>query len=187
MVLECDIDKLTEARITPTAFCYMYYILKGLEFPYRMEIGVLKYLEEEGWLKIQPNGEVILRQKFTDFIKEREDLLNVSTWIDEYHSLFPKGIYNNGRPVRASKSVCLNKMIKFIKANKKITKEDIIEATRMYILGKERDGWKYTTCSDNFISKDGNSILLSLIEDTHARESYRNNLEAGGSVFHKQI
>lgn len=193
MVIECDINKLHEVGLNPTLYGYLYYIFKDLDYPFKNVIppNKIEELSQNGWINIDADSIVTVREKFKEFINERETTKNVETWIVEYCELFPVGIYNNATPVRSSKTNCLKKMKTFVNENKKITKEDIIEATKLYLEKRGRDGYKYTMSAQNFISKDGISMLLNIIEDVQARVEYRENIiknrEDGGSAFHKQI
>lgn len=187
MIIECNIQRLYEVGLSPTTYCYLYYLFKNENYPFEatIPISVINNLVKDSWLINQEKPTIT--EKFRLFIGERENTKDVSKWIDEYNQLFPTGISNGGRPIRSSRSNCIKKMNAFINEHKKITKEDIIEATTIYLRKKQKENYAYTVSSDYFISKDGNSLLLSIIEDSSARESYRQNKEAGGSVFHKQV
>lgn len=187
MVVECDINKLLEVGLTPTTYCYLYYLFKELSYPFDKSIpgSILKKLEEDGWIKA---GGVT--SQFKEFIGEREDTKKVSSWIQEYCDLFPSDLLNGATPIKSAKGNCLKKMITFVNQNKKISKADILEATAIYVERKKNEGYKYMTSSQNFISKDGDSLLLTFVEDAKARESYRENkknTEEGGNAFYRQI
>jgi hypothetical protein len=126
-------------------------------------------------------------EKFKLLIGDRENTKDVTSWIDEYNHMFPTGITTGGRPLRSARSNCIKKMNTFINENKRVTKQDILEATDIYLRRKQKENYAYTVSSENFISKDKISLLLSIIEDSSSREAYRQNKEGGGSAFHKQI
>lgn len=189
MVIECDIEKLYKEGLSPTSYCYLYSLFKKERFLFEeaIPISVINDLRQKGYLMYDPDNNPLVTQKFKDFIQEREDTKNVAKWIDEYNHLFPTGVHNGGRPIRSSRSNCIKKMNAFLNEHKKITKADILEATDIYLRKKQKENYAYTVSSDYFISKDGISLLLSIIEDSAAREAYRQNREAGGSAFHKQV
>ena len=66
-----------------------------------------------------------------------------------------------GRPVRGDKAGCIKKMTTFIKSER-VTKDEIFEATKIYVFEKKRDDYKAMTCADYFINKDGISMSNNL-------------------------
>lgn len=188
MVIECDINKLLEVGLTPTTYCYLYYLFKELTYPFvkSIPVSIIKKLEDDGWIKA---GEVT--SQFKEFIGEREDTKKVNSWIQEYCDLFPEGILNGSTPIKSAKGNCLKKMITFVNQNKKISKADILEATAIYVERKKNEGYKYMVSSQNFISKNHDSLLLTFVEDAKAREAYRERVskevKGEGGAFHKQI
>ena len=86
-------------------------------------------------------------------------------WIEEYRNKFPKGILTGNRPVRGDKQGCLKKMNAFLKANPETTKEQIFEATDLYIQKSKANGYDRMTCADYFIEKNGASMLSSYLEN----------------------
>lgn len=191
MVIECDINLLDSLGISPTAYCWLIYQYKGLNYPFEHGINstIIKYLEEKELIRVI-GLEISLTEKAKDLFREREDTKNISSWIQEYCDLFPAGILNGATPVKSAKNNCLKKMITFVNQHKKITKADILEATTIYVERKKNEKYKFMTSSQNFISKDGDSLLLTFVEDGKAREEWREriqNTNEGGSAFHKQL
>lgn len=86
-------------------------------------------------------------------------------WIEDYRNKFPKGILTGNRPVRGDKQGCLKKMNTFLKANPETTKEQIFEATDLYIQKSKANGYDRMTCADYFIEKNGASMLSSYLEN----------------------
>ncbi len=185
MILEINVEKLKEVGLTPSEYCFLIYHRKGIEFPFEIPPFILLALQSAGWIKFE-EGNVILRDKFLNLIKIQEETINVPSWINEYRDLWPEGVKSGGRPIRGDTSGCITKMQAFVNQHKSVTKEDILEVTKMYIFEKARSNYAFMSCADYFIKKDGLSILAGLLEDVTTREEFRRNQD-GGSSFHKQI
>ncbi len=187
MILECDINLIEQAELTPSTFCYLYYLHVGKSYPFTIPSNILEHLQELGYIKIL-DDDITLKPKFRQLIKEREYTKQVASWIDEWLNLFPINVRNVGVPIKSDREVCIKRMETFVKKYKQYTKEDIIEVTKMYLQDRQRKNWEYTVAAHYFIDKDGKSSpLASLLGDMTAREVYRNNLEAGGGAFHQQV
>lgn len=135
--------------------------------------SILKQLEARGYIE-RKEEEVIFTKKAEDLLVNVTDKLvaktnNVDDWIDEYRSLFPKGIKTGGYPVRGDRNACIKKMQIFMKNNPEYDKDIILEATQKYINRKELDGYNYIQISHYFIYKNNVSNLASecsaLLED----------------------
>ena len=186
MVCRVDLDKCSEYDLTPTQFTFLYCMHKGQEFPWSVSRAQLTELETNGWLKITPEGPII-REKFLIFV----GLTSVTTdevydWIDDWRDLWPVGVKSGGRPVRGDKKGCNAKMKKFVQEYD-YTKEEIFEATKIYVFEKSRDNNRYMTCADYFILKNGSSTLASFCEDIRERGSSLKDTEDGRSFTYKSI
>lgn len=102
------------------------------------------------------------------------DSENPETWIEEYIDLFPEG-RPFGRPYRIGKSVCLPKMIEFLKthnADKKI----ILAATKQWIdFYRNNEGFEKMRDSRYFIKKKIGTEIVSDLET--AIGLYKDNLK----------
>lgn len=187
MILECDIELIEQSGLTPTTFCYLYYLYYGKSYPFTIPSNVLESLQEQQYIKIL-DEEIVLRPKFRNLIKVREYTKTVDSWIDEWLNLFPENVSNSGIPIKSDRESCIKKMEWFVKKYKQYTKEDIIEVTKMYLQDRQRKNWEYCIAAQYLINKNNiSSPLASLLSDMNARITYRNNLEAGGGAFHRQI
>lgn len=185
-----NLTRLVTLNLSPTEYCYLICLLRKESYIGLLtsvqETNLLKSLEEKRYLKIINADEIVLRQKALNILNEISPHA-VEEWIDEWRELFPSGVKTAGRPVRGDKKGCLKKMIKFCKDNPEYTKENIIEATKIYVFDKRRNNYAKMTCADYFIMKDGISLLASLLEDLEHSSSYLKTIENGGSPFEKEI
>lgn len=186
MVCRVDLDKCLAYNLTPTQFVFLNCLHIGQEFPWPVPQTQVAELEANGWIKITPEGPV-LREKFLIFVSTTSVSTDqVSGWIDEWRTLWPAGVKSGGRPVRGDKKGCLLKMAKFVKEYD-YSKEEIFEATRIYVFEKSRENNRYMTCADYFIIKNGASTLASFCEDIRERGSSLKEIEDGTSSFVKNI
>jgi len=89
----------------------------------------------------------------------------VSSWMEKWFNLWPKGIKSGGYYVKTDSHGCKTKLIKFIKNNPQYTKDIIMEATERYLFTKSLDGYDYTSLAPNFIEKNGVSMLAGECEN----------------------
>lgn len=181
-----DLEKCFGHNLTPTQFVYLYCLHVGQEFPWPAPQKQLEELEEQGWVKIMPTGPV-LREKFLTFVGQTSaSTEEVETWIDDWRNLWPTGVKSGGRPVRGDKKGCLAKMKRFIK-DYDYSKTEIFEATEIYLFDKRRENYRYMTCADYFILKNGASILASFCEDIKERGNSLKETKDGSSKFFKSV
>ena len=88
----------------------------------------------------------------------------VALWIDEYRSLFPKGLNNNHHPYKGSKKGCIDKMASFVMSNPNFSKELILKVTKNYITEKAKDNYAYMSEAHYFIEKNNVSPMEGLCE-----------------------
>ncbi len=177
-IVEIDLDKLKEYPYLEINTLLVYQLLcqkrySDLEFLVDIyEIGeiTLKVIEDIGYIKVPWEKGKYLRDiiPYIEVLVEKEE--KVEDWIQDWRSLFPKGVKTSGYPVRGSKGGCIKKMKKFMKEHPDVTKEQIYEATKNYIEKKRREGYSCTKVADHFIEKDKSSILESYIEELGEEE-----------------
>lgn len=197
--MKCDIiinlNKLVNLNLSPTEYCYLICLLKKEDYigllNENQKINLLKSLEEKRYLKIMSDNEVILRQKALNILDDISPG-SVEEWIDDWRKLFPERVKSSGRPVRGDKKACLKKMIAFCKEYPEYTKEQIFDATKIYVFEKKKDDYSYMVCADYFIYKETTkgqrvSYLASLLEDLENSTSYLKTMEEGGGAFQKEI
>lgn len=174
--MEVDINLLVETNLTPDEYVFLYYLAKGQIYSVNLVTDYDK-LEKAGFIK---QGERIhIRKRGIDLINNKipvpEKVIKsedtISQWIDEWRVLFPKGVKTAGYSIRGTRGGCIKKMKKFIKNNKEVTKEQIFEATKLYIEEKRRVRYAYMRIADYFIEKDGGSLLESFIEQLGDNET----------------
>ena len=181
-----ELEKCHDAGLTPTQFSFLYCLFYQKPFPWKIPKSQREALEEAGWIKITPKG-IALREKFAEFLGlTAASTEEVDEWIDSWRELWPAGVKSGGRPVKGDKRGCAKKMASFIRDHE-YSKEEIFEATRIYLFDKRRDNYRFITCADYFINKSGSSILASICEDIRERGSSLKDAEEGGSAFMKEI
>ena len=127
-------------------------------------------LESKGYIKILGSGDeriIELRQKAVELFGNNKD--NVADWIEQWCSLWPKGVKSGGYYLKPNKQDALSNMQKFVKKYK-FTKEQIFEATGNYLKEKERDNWAYCMLGSYFIMKNNMSQLANYCGNLGVKE-----------------
>lgn len=180
--ISIDVNKLLDSTLTPDQFLLLSLIHKKeyklaerlvlslFGFSYTSNNEIYELLQDEGWVKL--NGpklpqDCVIRTKFANLLTQAEAAsIDVDTWIDEYRALF-----KNTRPgAMGDKAACITKMQRFL-SSYDYTKDDILKATKYYVSTCAKEGYKYITNADYFISKldtanNETCKLLSYIEET---------------------
>lgn len=177
IILKMDLELLARLDLSPDE--YVFLIKQSIDIgPTSTNIDGEK-LQALGFIKITDDG-IVPRKKAIDLVpKELLDSISVESWIDEWRALWPIGVKTNDRPVRGDKAGCLIKMKKFTAKNN-YTKEEIIEATKEFIIGKSKTQYTMMTCADYFIEKDRISLLGALLENNEDRDSIQQHSEDSG-------
>lgn len=125
-------------------------------------------------LKVQPTSIRVQNLDYMENLKNRgyitgykKDLTvvglpdsdDVSDWVPEYRSVFPK--YKKGDP-----KACVDKMRDFLAEYPEYSKITVINAAKSYMNTQSSD--EYVTQADYFISKNGISKLAGFCEETTA-------------------
>jgi hypothetical protein len=175
--MELNMNDLVEHELSPDEYVYLYYLVNNKILPCRSMVS-LNLLESKGFIK-KTEARTVARQQAINLFRTKENLVttvlsktaknkalvkSIDSWIEEWRDLFPKGIKTAGQPVRGSKQGCNRKMKAFINNNKEVTKEQIFEATKLYIKEKAMNRYAYMTVAHYFIDKGGVSMLESYIE-----------------------
>jgi len=174
--MEVDINLLVETNLTPDEYVFLYYLAKGQIYSVNLRADYDK-LEKAGFIKqgerihIRKRGIDLINNKIPIAKKDVKFVDTVSHWIDDWRNLFPKGIKTAGYAIKGTRGGCLKKMKKFVKEHKEVTKEQIFNATELYVEEKRRVRYAYMRIADYFIEKDGGSLLESYIEQLENNET----------------
>lgn len=191
MEIFVSLTDLEELNLTPSLYCYLATLYFKQEYNLvseSLKVRMSEKLEQLGYLKVTEDGPILRKKCDTMFQKGVPSEESVVEWIDEWRDLFPKGVKSGNRPVRGDKKGVHTKMKIFVKQNPKVTKEQIIDATRQYVFDSNLKAYKFMICADYFINKNGSSMLGAMIEDVEDRgSSLRNTESGGGSSWHREI
>jgi len=175
--MEVDIDLLVDNNLTPDEYVFLYYLVKGQIYSVNL-ITDYEKLEKTGFIK---NGDrIYIRKKGFDLINIIKNPImtktvsledTVMSWMDDWRSLFPQGVKTAGYAIRGTRGGCVKKMKKFMREHKEVTKEQIFEATKLYVEEKRRVRYAYMRIADYFIEKDGGSLLESYVEQLNNNET----------------
>lgn len=175
-----ETNDLIKSKLKPDFYLLLFglYHKDNNLLEYLKEVNInykndLKELEGLGYIKI--TNEIILRSKalllFEDNTKNSPEY-----WYDEWRNLFPEGINPNGYYYRGNKQEVLHKLKTFCKKNPKITKDEIINATKDYIERCQRTR-SYMLLAHYFIDKQGvGSTLLTEIENLNRTVTKKESL-----------
>lgn len=190
MVISINLKEIALIGLSPTEYCFLVSLYKQFDYigtlTEQQQDTLFKSLENKGFLKITAEG-VILRQTALDLMSKDSSPLLVDNWIEEWRNLFPTNIKSGGRPIKGDKKACIRKMTAFLKEYPEYSKEDIFQATRIYIFDKKRDNYNYMVCADYFIYKDKVSLLASILEDIDGKQTTLQMMENGNNPFQKEI
>lgn len=186
MELQCNVDLIKRHELTPTSYFFLLYLYTEEPFPWELPQQNLKVLESAGWIKIMPE-KVVLRSKFKTTFKKYVSSYDVADWIEDWRKLWPAGVKTFKRIVRGDKQGVLKKMKAFLKQYPEYTKEEIFEATQIYVFEKQRENYKAMSCADYFIEKEGLSQLAAYLEDIEGKDAILTQINGGGSAFHKEV
>lgn len=160
---------LKQLKLTPNDYVYLYCKYHDLELDLSMNFD---NLEKRSYIKFEEDNEVILRIKAIKLFKtdkiplKKEDF---DAFVEKYRNIFPEGVKSGARPLRSDRVSCKKKLLKFQEMYPDYTQEEILDATKAYIDLKRKEAYKFTTCADYFIIKEGSSILASYVEDIRLR------------------
>jgi len=173
--MEVDINLLVDNNLTPDEYVFLYYLDKGQIYSVDL-VTDYKKMEKAGFIKI--GEKIYIRKKGSDIVNNKRSVTIkppttdiILDWVDDWRNLFPKGVKTAGYSVRGTRGGCIKKMKKFIKNNKKVTKDQIFKATELYIEEKKRVRYAYMRIADYFIEKDGGSLLENYIEQLDSTET----------------
>lgn len=173
MKIEIDLHKMMENDLGADEVIYAYLVSVGNEFMierlFPSEVyraNVKDTLFTGGW--ITESGKSVT-SKYNSIFTELTGLATVMlrppsgiSWIDEWIDLWPKGVRSGGYLVRSDKKSCEKKMNKFLKEHSKVTKEQIFEATKIYVERLRRANWSYMMLATYFIDKEERGSTLAM-------------------------
>lgn len=172
--IEIDLDILKETKLTPNNFVILYCLYHEIEFV------IEEYLDLEllGYIKLDEDNKIVLRQKTIDLFKTNKiptKLSELILFVDKYRELFPQGVKSGGYLIKGDKQGCITKFKSFIKKYPEYTQEEILDATKAYLDGKKKNNYDMTQLAHYFIEKEGISNLSSFCEDIKVRGKQINN------------
>lgn len=114
---------------------------------------------------------------------EKTAKVEVVQWIDEWLSLFPKGLNKIiGYDIHGNRTECINRMSKFRRDNfDRFNKDTIIKATKLYLKERERERWQYSKKNVKFIYDENGSMLDNYCERIIENDYDGDDLNLNGS------
>ncbi len=141
-----------------------------------LELGYLDMINNDGNIEI---SNVISNGKSKDIIQNSTALEDIDDWFDEWYDLWPKGIKSGGYYIRSGKLGTKTRMKSFIQKYPEYTKDQIIKATKSYMMEQTIQGFTHTKLAHYFIEKEGVSTLAAECENLDGRVESENNDYAG--------
>jgi hypothetical protein len=175
---EVDIAKLVELGISVEAyvvlFCKRYnnedLLLEYVKKCSKISTESLDKLLELDYITTEliDDKYVFSKIKLTDkTIALFPDKMEVKEWIDNWYSLWPKGVKSGNFYVKTDPKECLKKMERFIKEHPQYTKGIILTATKKYLDSIAEKDYAYCKLAPYFIYKDGMSMLEGYCSEVH--------------------
>lgn len=160
-----NIEKIRNLKLTPNQYLYLVCLVGNIDPWFEISPEEFDNLQEKSYIKNTDKG-VVVRMKSTKLINQNgiSSSEDIEEFVDNYRALFPSGVKTYGYPVKGDKQECIKKMKKFL-ATHDYTQQEILEATRSYLVLKKKDLWKGTQLAHYYIEKDEISNLASMCED----------------------
>jgi hypothetical protein len=192
--MEINTNTLVRHDLRPDEYVYLYCIQHPPKNMVRIVVS-LKDLEKRGWIDFHKHTELpILSDKAKALLsgnspqyiqKIKAECKDVPNWIELYRGLFP--VKNNAkRMLRGSRISCVNRMKAFIeehsRAKQVITKDLIMDATKIYLSREARNNYMYTKSADYFVYKGNkhDSLLLTYISSILENNVKVEDINKGG-------
>lgn len=141
---------------------------ENIEYTTYKQLADLKLIEEVDDkiifknLKLTPLGVEQSKEIANLFKPTKVDI----DWIDEWYNLFPAKTKNRaGFFIKTDKADCNKKLEKLLSLYPEYNKDMIFKATKNYINQQSINRFEYCQKSNNFVSKDDTSTLLSYLEN----------------------
>lgn len=180
MTFEVDIEKLISNDIDINLYLFIQFV-KNQNYPLLEKYvkfnskffseGSINYLLSIDLIKFRSGEEYTLQNlevtaKYNKIFEPKISKNNskVEDWIEEWYSLWPKGVKSGYYPVRSGLKGCLTKMKKFVKDNPDLSPDVIISATKEYLDRSRSNNYNYIQLAHNFISKNNISTLAASCE-----------------------
>lgn len=170
MQILIDTDIISKLGISINEYCLIYLLYHDCKDTIGATTEMILNLEAKGFVKDLPDG-IILRKKTLDLFNvivptKTKDL---EEFVENYRNLFPSGVKSGNRLVKGDKFGCLSKLRNFTVKYPEYTKEEVLEATKIYIDLCRKRNYDKMTSADYFIEKDKVSMLASYCEDIKIR------------------
>jgi len=170
MKIEIDTDIISKLEISISEYILIYLLYHDCREKIVATTEMILNLEAKGFVKDLPEG-ITLRKKTLDLFNVAVPIKTSSLeeFVENYRNLFPSGVKSGNRLVKGDKHGCLTKLKTFSIKYPEYTKEDILEATKVYIDLCRKRNYDKMTSADYFIEKDKLSMLASYCEDIKTR------------------
>lgn len=170
MKIEIDTDIIAKLGISINEYCLIYLLYHDCKNTIQATTEMILNLESKGFVKDLPDG-IVLRKKTLDLfsVTVPTKTKELEEFVENYRNLFPSGVKSGNRLVKGDKFGCLNKLKNFTSKYPEYSKEEILEATKVYIDLCRKRNYDKMTSADYFIEKDKVSMLASYCEDIKIR------------------
>lgn len=170
MIITIDTEVVNNLGISINEYCLLYLLFHDCKDTIEVTTEMILNLEAKGFVKDQPDG-IILRKKTLDLFNvaipvKTKDL---EEFVESYRALFPPGVKSGNRLVKGDRHGCLSKLKAFATKYPEFSREEILDATKVYVDLCRKRNYDKMTSADYFIEKDKISQLASYCEDIKAR------------------
>lgn len=160
-----NLEKIKTLKLTPNQYLYLACKVGNITPWFDLSPEEFDNLQDQGYIKNSAEG-VVVRVKATKLVNDNgiSSSEDIESFVDQYRALFPTGVKTGGYPVKGDRQECIKKIKKFL-ATHDFSQQEILEATRAYLVIKKKELWKATQLAHYYIEKDGVSNLASMCED----------------------
>lgn len=173
-----SLKKLIEYKMSIEEYLYLYLLGANEKWKLSVYVNKVHGISDEQILSLIDRGfiefvgkkkdisinNLMTTKKFKNIIIGKDKNENVENWINDWYALWPVGIKTGGYLIKTDRKGCLRKMKSFLVSYPEYSKEQIMEATKAYLLEQSINGYAYTKLAPYFIIKNGLSILAGECE-----------------------
>jgi hypothetical protein len=160
MIIKIDTDLINEHKLTPTYYCILYFIHKGLSYQIspQTEQALQKLEMLDSNCHLTDKAKSLFPLEVAKIEKTTEE---ISALLEEMRKIYPDGVKTGGKYVKSSFNAALLRKFRGFLSEYTYSDEIILSATRSYVEDRKKDGYKFMKVFTYFIDKQGEDSTLA--------------------------